>query len=280
MVGNMQRKIVVLLLCVFMVPSFVQGMDNMPVIPQHGDKVIASFFAVAAMGTAAVSSPDVQKHFVPILAAGALAGAVSYDLLRKHTLVGRINEAYKIKEEVKDSPIGKLVDGNKEITIDNINAISGNPCADALNWADKLDPLIKRSIKRLEAVYNRPHGGSLGECYGEINNDKDKPLILGDLKNYDNNLDVIRSYVNSLDNKENFEYQRTRSKEDITIKLDEQKAANETKAVDIKGQEVKMKWLATYLNVADWSYRKIATLGIVSWLVLWQIKLCYYPSFS
>jgi hypothetical protein len=117
MVGNMQRKIVGLLLIAFMVPFYMQGMDIMSITSEN--TVVGGSFVVglgASVGIAALFS-DAQKHVVPIFAAGALAGICSYRFLREYTPGQIVVRALEVDYEItNNSRIGSLLSGKTEIT--------------------------------------------------------------------------------------------------------------------------------------------------------------------
>jgi hypothetical protein len=215
MFGNMQRKIVELLLCVFMVPSFAQAM----IITENGARGLAVIGAVASFG-AMSQLPYAQEHVGGILAVGGFFGGMSYLYLREYTPVQISNRAEQTKKEIGHDALGALLFCEEEDKIARVNNIvagySGNyPLVKAVAKLDEWEVLLNKHQYWLDAAHI------------SYSNEKIKPIKA---------LQDIRAHIRTA---QDFQTQVVNSNQGKKVALEEENTARENS----KYTWMRLKWL-------------------------------------
>jgi hypothetical protein len=262
MVGNMQRKIVGLLLCVFLVPSFAQAMI---IIPDNVDKGIAAVFGGAVSVGAMALLP--RRDYVLGSTAGSLSGAALYFALREYTPAQIEVRAQQTDDEIKTSRVGKLLSDSSYINIGNINGVSssGWPCIDALEDTGKYELRLNKHIEWLKKVQKaKKYDDEPVSVLYENNNDKEDETIASIIKRfeqYKKNIVIIRSVINDPDNV-SYQQQLKRLEKATNTKIKIDTLEDEKNKTKASVTAANAKWYAVGLKFGLQYWKWIVFLGV------------------
>ncbi len=285
MIGNIQRKIVVVMLFVSMMSFDMQGM----IITENQAKIVSGVVGTVASVYVMSQSSRAAAPLGNMLVAGtsgASVGGIFYLGLREYTPEQIIKRAEETDNEICLSRIGQLVRLKGKVTNGDINKISstGWPCIDALQDTAKYELCLNKHIQWLrKAQKSRTprYDDSQASVYKEMNATSENDVITPILERfeaYKENIGNIRSAIYASDNL-CYKQQMKLFEKATNTKIEKEKLENEKQKTKISGSKANTKRYAVLLKYWKWILGVTVTAPILLCIFMWGSEIPHPTSY-